>query len=481
MSATVELNQIGDDIWEIPKHGEMQVPGRIYGSKPIIDHLLQDVGVKEWNAFKQIENVACLPGIQDASIAMSDVHPGYGFPIGGVGAFDVKKGVVSVAGVGFDCNCGVRCLSTPLTAQELEPKKEALADALFSSIPAGLGSRGPVTLSTSQLDRMLEEGAAFSLALGYGTARDLEYTEQGGVIDGADPGAVSRKAKDRLGRQLGSLGSGNHYAEVQVVEAVFDETIAAAYGLKKDQVIVFIHCGSRALGHQVGADYLSVLEEASRKYGIPIRERELVCAPIQSPEGKRYISAVCAAMNCAFANRQVLGALARKAIARAAGVKESDILQVYDVGHNTCKFEQHGGKTLLVHRKGATRAFGPASEDIPAAYKDVGQPVLVGGTMGTFSYILAGTAQAMKETFGSACHGAGRLMSRVQATKRWRGQEIVRDLARRGIVLRGHSMRGLAEEAPGSYKDVNEVVDVMERTGISKKVVRLKPVVCIKG
>jgi tRNA-splicing ligase RtcB len=320
---------------------------------------------------------------------------------------------------------------------------------------------------------------------GYGLPRDLEYTEEHGRMAGADPEAVSKTARERQHRQVGTLGSGNHYLEVQVVDQVFDAAAAAAYGLCADQVVVSIHTGSRALGHQIGTDYLKVLEGASRKYGIPIRERELVGAPIDSPEGRRYLAAVAAGMNCAFANRQVLGALARRALREVFGLPPERIPVLYEVAHNNVKFETHavGGepRRLLVHRKGATRAFGPGHPEIPEAYREAGQPVLVGGTMGTASFILAGTEAGMRGTFGSACHGAGRSLSRQQALKSWRGEKVVRELELRGILVRSRSMKGVAEEAPGAYKDVDLVVDVMARAGVSRKVARLRPVACVKG
>jgi tRNA-splicing ligase RtcB len=417
---------------------------------------------------------------------MADVHPGYGFPIGGVGAFDpAEGGVVTVAGVGFDVNCGVRTLRTPLVAADVEAQKEELADALFRTVPAGVGSTGELRLSLPEVDEVLVRGAEFAVERGYGRPEDLVFVEEGGRMAGADPGAVSKTARERQHRQVGTLGSGNHYLEVQVVDSIFDAAAAAAYGLAEGQVVISIHTGSRALGHQIGTDYLKVLEQASKKYGIPIRERELVGAPIESPEGRRYLSAVSAGMNCAFANRQVLGALARRALRRVFGLAEERIEVLYEVAHNNVKFEDHEvegrRRRLLVHRKGATRAFGPGHPDVPEAYRAVGQPVLVGGTMGTASWILAGTATAMQQTFGSACHGAGRHLSRQQSLKKWRGEQVVRELESRGILIRAPSMRGVAEEAPGAYKDVDVVVDSMERAGVSRKVARLRPLVCVKG
>jgi len=480
------LKEVGPYVWDIPPYGDMRVPGRIYGDQKTIDHLVSDVKKgKEWNALKQIVNVAALPGIQRASMAMADVHPGYGFPIGGVGAFDLDEGVVSVAGVGYDINCGVRTLRTELTREEIEPKKRALADALYQTVPAGLGSTGDIRLSLKEIDKVLVKGAEFVVKRGYGIDGDLEYIEERGCIAGANPQAVSRKAKERQFKQVGTLGSGNHYLEVQWVEEIYDERVAAVYGLFPGQILISIHSGSRALGHQIGNDYLPRLEQASRKYGIPIRERELVCAPFKSPEGREYLSAVNCGINCAFANRQALAHLARIGFQKALGVRPDRILTLYEVAHNTAKVETHevGGvlKKLVVHRKGATRAFGPGHPELPEAYRKVGQPVLVGGTMGTYSYILHGTELAMQDTFGSALHGAGRMMSRRQAKKRYWGGDVIKELAERGIVIRAHSNAGVAEEAPGAYKDVEQVVDVMHNAGVIHKVARVCPLICVKG
>jgi tRNA-splicing ligase RtcB len=430
-------------------------------------------------------NVACLPGIQEASMAMADVHPGYGFPIGGVGAFDMQEGVVSIAGIGFDINCGVRTLRTTLGRDEVEPQKQKLADALYRTVPAGMGSKGDIRLTMGEIDKLLVEGATWVVRRGYGTDKDLAAIEEHGCIAGADPAAVSRKAKERGLPQVGSLGAGNHYLEVQWVDEIYDPQAARAYGLFQDQILVGIHSGSRGLGHQVGTDYQPVLKAASAKYGIPVRDRDLACAPIDSKEGRRYLAAVRCAINNAFANRQALAHLVRQAFHRAGIASPDDITTLYEVAHNTAKVEEHRvgkrAKEVLVHRKGATRAFGPGHPALPVAYRDVGQPVLVGGTMGTYSYILAGTQKAMSDTFGSALHGAGRRLSRRQAIKRFRADAMTRDLAAQGIVVRGHSRKGLSEEAPGAYKDVEAVVDVMHDAGIVHKVARLRPLICIKG
>ncbi len=482
----IDVKQVSKYIWEIPKSGEMLVPGRIYADKELMAHLISDVEKgKEWNALVQVVNVASLPGIQKASIAMADIHPGYGFAIGAIGAFDTETGVISVAGVGFDCNCGVRTLRTQLTRDNLKGKEEGLANELFRVIPAGLGSEGKIRLSLSQIDEVLVKGAKFSVENGYGWEEDLTFMEEEGCVKGADPKTVSYEAKQRGFKQVGTLGSGNHYLEVQYVAEIFDDEAAKIYGLFPNQVLVSIHCGSRALGHQIGTDYLKVLEAASRKYNIPIRERELVCAPFKSEEGRRYFAAINCGINAAFANRQALTHLTRKAFASALGIDEKSVRTLYDIGHNTAKLEKHKVdgemKDLIVHRKGATRAFGPGRPEIPDAYKSIGQPVLVGGTMGTCSYILHGTEKGMEEVFGTAVHGAGRVSSREQAKRRWRGTELVKQLQEQGIIIKGHSLPGVAEEAPGAYKDVTKVVDVVHNSGIAKKVAMTKPLISIKG
>lgn len=476
------LKEIKKHVWKLEKKGDMLVPGIVYGNKEIIQHLIDDVEAgKEWNALKQIENVACLPGIQKAAMAMSDVHPGYGFPIGGVGAFDIDKGVISVAGVGFDINCGVRTMTTPFTKEEIEKKKQKLAEELYRKIPAGLGVKGDIKLNLEEINNVLRKGAEFAVERGYGYEEDLEYIEEHGKIGNADPSVVSRKAKQRQFKQIGTLGSGNHYLEIQYVDKVYDEKAAKVFGLREGQILVSFHCGSRALGHQIGTDYLEELDKASRKYGIPIREKELVCAPFDSPEGQKYWKAVNCGINCAFANRQALAHLTREAFEKVFDIDGRKIKTFYEIGHNTCKLEEHEGKKLLVHRKGSTRAFGPGRKEIPEKYREIGQPVLVGGTMGTCSFILHGTEKGMKETFGSAIHGAGRSMSRYKAKSKWRAEDVLASLKKRGIVVKGHSLKGVAEEAPGAYKDVEKVVDVMHESDIARKVVRVRPLICIKG
>jgi tRNA-splicing ligase RtcB len=465
------------NLWTIEKRNKMRVPAFIYGDHKIIDELRADYN-RDWSATRQMMNVASLPGIQKGMLAMSDVHPGYGFPIGGVAAFDVNEGVVSMAGVGYDINCGVRSMITDLTKADLEPKKKAIVSELFHSIPAGLGKPGKIKLEINQVDELLVEGAPYVVNMGYGIEEDLVNTEENGVIPGADPENVSYKAKKRQYNQIGTLGSGNHYLELQIVNKIFDQDVAEAYGLFRDQLLVTFHCGSRGLGHQIGTDYSIKLVKASQKYGLPLPDKELGSAPINSDEGQRYISAVNAGINCAFANRQVIAHLVRGAFKK---IFDTEIRQLYDVGHNTSKFEIHNGKKLLIHRKGSTRAYGPNQNQVPSAYRKVGQPVLIGGTMGTSSFILTGTDLGMKETFGSACHGAGRSMSRKRAKKKFWGKTVVENLARKGITIKAHSFAGVAEEAPGAYKDVEHVVNTMHNAGVVKKVVQVLPVGVVKG
>ncbi len=473
------FQQVSDrvNLWTIKKQRNMNVPAFIYGDERIVNELKADYK-REWSATRQIINVASLPGIQKGMLAMSDVHPGYGFPIGGVAAFDIDEGVVSMAGVGYDINCGVRTMLTDLSKNDLEPKKKELMSELFNTVPAGLGKPGKIKLEINQVDELLIRGAPYVVEMGYGTEDDLEHTEENGFIEGANPANVSFKAKKRQYNQIGTLGSGNHYLEIQIVKKIFDGDAAKAFGLFQDQLIVTLHCGSRGLGHQIGTDYSRELVRASQKYNLPLPDKELGSAPIKSKEGESYISAVNCGINAALANRQVIAHLVRQAFQK---VFNTNIRQLYDVGHNTCKFEVHNGKKVLVHRKGSTRAFGPEHPHVPIKYRSVGQPVLIGGTMGTSSFILTGTELGMRETFGSACHGAGRSMSRTKAKKRFWGKTVVEDLARKGIVVRAHSFAGVAEEAPGAYKDVEHVVGTMHDAGVVKKVVQVFPVGVVKG
>ena len=463
--------------WELPRSGAMRVPGVIYADEALIEGMDDKVA-------EQVANVAALPGIVKASFAMPDAHWGYGFPIGGVAAFDAdNEGVVSAGGVGFDISCGVRTLRTGLKTAEIERVKHELADTLYKEVPAGVGSTGALRLSPAQMEAMLGGGARWAIEEGYGSAEDLERIEERGVARGADPSAVSAAAKQRQRDQMGTLGSGNHYLEVQRVARICDRTIADAFGLEEDEIVISIHCGSRGLGHQIGTDYLREMTITAKAAGIALPERELACAPIRSAVGQRYLGAMRAGINCALANRQILTHLTRNAFRTLLPHAALDLL--YDVSHNTCKVEEHvvDGKRrhLFVHRKGATRAFGPGHPDLPRAFQAAGQPVLIGGSMGTASYVLAGTDKGMHAAFGSACHGAGRSMSRSQALKRWHGRQVVDELAERGILIRSPSQRGVAEEAPGAYKDVAEVVDAAYRAGLAHTVARLEPMICIKG
>jgi tRNA-splicing ligase RtcB len=477
----MEIREAEPNIWEVSPEGDMRVPARIYGTKHMIDQLTQERST-EWSALQQLMNVATLPGIQRYALGMSDIHPGYGAPIGGVGAFDMKEGIVNFALTGFDINCGVRCIKLPLKKEDVVKKQKELGEAFFNAIPAGLGSEGELRLTPQQLDTVMVEGSRYALERGYGIESDLHFTEENGRVDGADTSAVSQRARQRALRQIGTLGSGNHYAEVQYVSDVFHEEAAEAYGLEKGGVEIMIHCGSRALGHQIGTDYLETLTAASKKYGLPIRERELVGAPVQSEEGQAYLKAVRCGINAAFCNRQVLTHLTRVAVRKVfPEIKDDEIEVLYDVAHNTAKVEKYGGKEFVIGRKGATRAFGPGNPAVPREYQKVGQPVLIGGTMATGSYILAGTKIAEETTFGSSCHGAGRLLSRERAKRTWRGEALKDEMAKQGILAMGHSWAGLAEEAPGAYKDVDEVVGVMHDTGVSLKVVRARPLIVVKG
>ncbi|MEM2031505.1 MAG: RtcB family protein [Candidatus Pacearchaeota archaeon] len=469
-----KFKKISEYEWEIPKQGDMLVPGKIFAS----EKLIREMDEKVW---EQLSNVACLPGIQQAAIAMPDAHWGYGFPIGGVAAFS-EEGVVSVGGVGFDGGCGVRALKTDLMLEDVKPKIKELIDELFRIVPAGLGSRGKILLRDEEVHEVLTLGAKWVVEKGYGVPEDLEFIEDKGSIKGAIPEAVSELALKREKKQVGTLGSGNHYLEVNYIDEIYDEKIAKRFGLEKNQVMVWIHCGSRALGHQIGTDYLKVLAEASRKYKIPIRDRELVCAPIQSEEGQRYFGAMTCALNYAYANRQVIAHLVREGFSKI--FPKASVETFYEISHNSCKAEKHvvDNKTIevYVHRKGATRAFGPEREELPKAYRAIGQPVLIGGTMGTFSYILHGTKEGSK-TFFSSCHGAGRAMSRTQAKKQWRGTKVIEELNARGIYVRCHSFAGVAEEAPSAYKPVEDVVDAVDKSNIARKVCRLRPIGNIKG
>jgi tRNA-splicing ligase RtcB len=455
----------------------MRVPAILYAPEALIRDMDDKV-------YEQLVNVASLPGIVGAAYAMPDAHWGYGFPIGGVAAFDPDDGgVISAGGVGFDISCGVRTLTTGLTRADIDAVKRPLAESLFLHIPAGLGSTGIVRLNAHEMDAMLSGGARWAVERGYGKPEDLERIEEHGCAAGADPTAVSAQAKQRQRDEMGTLGSGNHYLEVQCVAELFAEDAAQGFGLRTGDVVVSIHCGSRGLGHQIGTDYLRQMAMAAAEFGIHLPDRELACAPLNSGLGRDYLGAMRAGTNCALANRQIITHLTRQAFAGL--LPQSRLRLLYDVSHNTCKEETHdvGGapRRLFVHRKGATRAFGPGHDELPDSLRPFGQPVLIGGSMGTGSYVLAGLASSEGQSFASACHGAGRAMSRHAATKRWRGRQIVDELAARGILIRSLSQRGVAEEAPGAYKDVGAVVDAAEAAGLARKVARLEPLVCIKG
>lgn len=474
---TRQFAQRDETSWEIKPKGAMRVPAVIYADAQLMEAMDQKV-------YQQITNVASLPGIVEAAYAMPDAHWGYGFPIGGVAAFDPDQGgVVSAGGVGFDISCGVRTLHTGLTVDQLEPHKQALAGALYRSVPAGVGSRGKIHLSHESMHDMLAGGARWAFEQGYGEQQDLQRIEEHGCMAGAEAHYVSPKARERQKDEMGTLGSGNHYLEVQRVARIFDPEVAKNFGLRVDDVVISIHCGSRGLGHQIGTEFLRDMAISAAQYHISLPDRELACAPLNSPLGKKYLGAMRAAINCALANRQIITHIARQAAETVFPGIHLGLL--YDVSHNTCKVEQHmidgRKKSLYVHRKGATRAFGPGHPDLPDIFKDVGQPVLIGGSMGTSSYVLCGTKDSEQRSFSSACHGAGRTMSRTQAAKHWQGRSVVDELAARGIIIRSPSMRGVAEEAPLAYKDVGAVVDVADRAGLARKVAKLEPVICIKG
>lgn len=471
------LKRRGRDEWHISPRGKMLVPGVIYATEDLIHDMDEKV-------YEQVTNVATLPGIVQASYAMPDAHWGYGFPIGGVAAFDPDLGgVVSAGGVGFDISCGVRLLRTGLAGEDIQPVKELLAEALFHRIPAGVGSTGTVHLDRQEMDAMLAGGAKWAVGKGYGTHEDLEFIEEHGCMAGAKPEHVSDHAKKRQQDEMGTLGSGNHYLEVQRVVRVFDEEAASAFGVREGDIVVSIHCGSRGLGHQIGTEFLKSMVIRAARHHIELPDRELACAPINSELGEEYLGAMRAGINCALANRQIVAHLVREVFAEI--LPQATLSLLYDVSHNTCKVEEHdidGTPTrLFVHRKGATRAFGPGHPDLPPPLRAVGQPVLIGGTMGTASYVLVGTKESMSLAYGSACHGAGRSMSRHQALRQWHGREVVKDLAGRGIVIRSPSLRGVAEEAPGAYKDVSQVVDAADDTKLARKVARLEPLICVKG
>ena len=483
MVSRSDLKQIDQFLYEVPPafRPDMRVPARFYADPELLAGALGD------KSLEQLVNTATLPGVGKYTLAMPDIHQGYGFPIGGVVATELPDGIISPGGVGYDINCGVRLLATHLARPEVDPYLDDLASALYANCPSGVGESGHVALTERELERLVEEGGRWALKHGSATDRDLERTEEGGRLDGADAGKVSQRARERGKNQVGTLGAGNHFIEVDRVADIYDEAAARRMGLFPDQVVVQIHCGSRGFGHQVCTDYVNRFQKTIRDYGLNLPDRELVCAPLNSPEGQDYLAAMKAAANYAFVNRQVLAFYIRRSFEQvlAGKVKNFQVYQVYDIAHNMAKVEEHniGGRRVkvCVHRKGATRAFGPGSPALPEVYRDIGQPVLVPGSMGTASWVLLGTAGSMEQAFGSTCHGAGRTMSRSQAKKQVRGGELRESMEASGIHVRAGSMSGLAEEAPLAYKDVDRVIEVVHGAGIAKKVARLRPLAVIKG
>ncbi len=478
------LEAAGECRWRIPKsyRPTMRVDGLIYADERLIEQIRSD------NAPEQVVNVAALPGIRKASLAMPDIHWGYGFPIGGVAATDPEEGgVISPGGVGYDINCGVRMVRSDLTLDDVQPRIEQLVTMIFQTVPCGVGVGGRETLAPSEMRRLLREGAGYIVRRGEGCNEDLEHTEACGCLDGADPGAVSKRAMERGKKQVGSLGAGNHFLEVQAVDKVFDPKTAEAFGVAEGAVTFMIHSGSRGFGHQVCDDSLKTMRGAARTYGFDLPDPQLCCAPVHSDEGRRYLGAMRAAANYAWANRQALMVLVREAVGRVFGkpAERLGLRLVYDVAHNIAKIETHTvdgrQRRLCVHRKGATRAFPAGHPEVPEAYRDVGQPVLIPGDMGRYSFLLVGEPAAMDETFGSVCHGAGRAMSRTRARRTVRGEQVRRDLAAKGIIAMSRSPKGLAEEYSGAYKDVANVVDVVERAGLARRVCRLRPLGVVKG
>jgi tRNA-splicing ligase RtcB (3'-phosphate/5'-hydroxy nucleic acid ligase) len=478
-----DLKKITDYEWEIPKsfRQDMRVPVRLFATRRILEKVMDD------QSLEQAVNAATLPGLAGPVVVMPDMHQGYGFPIGGVAATKFPDGVISPGGIGYDINCGVRLLASQIEMAAVEDRLDELASALDRHCPSGVGTKGTVRLSESELERVMVEGAQWAKKQGFATESDLRRTEDGGRMEGADPSMVSKRARERGRPQLGTLGSGNHFIEVDVVDQVFDTNAAQAMGLQEGNLVVLIHSGSRGFGHQICSDYVSEFQAAVQRYHIHLPDRELVCAPLNSPEGKAYLAAMRCAANYAFTNRQILAHQARQAFEEvlAGVVPDWHLRQVYDIAHNMGKVESHQieGKRLrvCVHRKGATRAFGPGSQGLPPEYQTIGQPVLVPGSMGTSSWVLVGTEASMQHSYGSSCHGAGRVMSRSKAKKEVRGESLRKDLEGKGIHVRAGSLKGLAEEAPAAYKDVDEVVETVSGAGIARKVARLRPVAVIKG
>jgi tRNA-splicing ligase RtcB len=477
------LERIDEFRWRIPKHYKQ---GMRADAVVVTDRQGLEVA-RDGEALEQLANSACLPGICQPALAMPDIHSGYGFPIGGVGAMRLEDGVITPGGIGFDINCGVRLVKTNLELADAVPKIKSWIDRLYRDVPSGLGARGPIQLGADEVRRVLECGAEWAVRAGYGSRADLECTEERGRMEAADAAAVSARAVERGMPQLGTMGSGNHFVEIEVVEEVLEPDVAKIFGLYVDQVVMMIHTGSRGLGHQVCTDYLTTMSAALKKYGISVPDRQLACAPFESPEGQRYFAAMACAANFAWANRQCITHWARQATAREFGSTPESLgmTVLYDVCHNIAKIEEHSVddrlRKLCVHRKGATRAFPPGHPEVPAAYRDVGQPVIVPGDMGRNSYVLVGAPRAMEVAFGSTCHGAGRLMSRNEALRARKSDGVKQSLAEAGIYARASSRSSLAEEAPQAYKDVNDIVDITHRAGISMKVARLKPLGVVKG
>ena len=478
-----DLTRISEYEWEIPSsyRHDMRVPVRIFATRKLIEQVIKD------KSLEQAVNAATLPGLVGRVVIMPDMHQGYGFPIGGVAATEYPRGVISPGAIGYDINCGVRLLASNIEFESAQKEMGMLATLLNQHCPSGVGKPGVVRVSVKELDHVLLEGSLWARRNGYATESDLARTEENGSINGADPGSVSPRAKQRGREQIGSVGAGNHFVEVDVIEQIFDEKAAAVMGLREGMLALQIHCGSRGLGHQVCTDYVRDFQSAVRKYGIDLPDRELVCAPLDSPEGQAYLGAMRAAANFAFANRQLLAHSTRQAFEEAFAGKSRDcyLHQVYDITHNMGKIETHevGGRQMkvCVHRKGATRAFGPGAPGLPPEYKAIGQPVIIPGSMGTASWVLVGTQESMARSFGSSCHGAGRVMSRTKAKKMARGDELRQELEHVGIRVRAGSMSGLAEEAPSAYKDVDAVVQTVSSAGIARKVARLRPVAVVKG
>ena len=483
MVSKQNFKRIGEYLWELPAsfREDMRVPARIYADDELLEAALGE------RSADQLINTATLPGIVGYALAMPDIHQGYGFPIGGVAATRLPHGIISPGGVGYDINCGVRLLGTHLTREEITPHIGNLATALYQNCPSGVGEKGSIKVTDAEFGELCVKGSRWALRRGFARPEDLARTEESGCLAGADPDKVSKRARERGRPQVGTLGAGNHFIEVDEVTEIYDEQAARAMGLFQGQIAAQIHCGSRGFGHQVCTDYVDEFQVAIKKYDIHLPDRELVCAPFSSPEGQSYFAAMVCAANYAFANRQVLVHHIRRSFEQvlAGKVNDWDVFQVYDIAHNMAKVETHeveGERVkVCVHRKGATRAFGPGFEGLPPEYRDIGQPVLVPGSMGTASYVLIGTADSMAQTFGSTCHGAGRVMSRAQARKQVRGEKLKGELEYRGIAVRAGSMSGLAEEAPAAYKDVDRVVEVVHRAGIARKVARLEPLAVIKG